>query len=132
MSIGAREMTILVQGLAYLIFTIKTARQFWREPGQMRLHTLLIFGSATGTIVLAEVGAYLSGTGTQETVALFLLRLSAVCALFALYALFLLAGELTNLRRWLGWLGIAILVLGGGCTLILVARFPSTILFISG
>ncbi len=132
MGVGAREMTILVQGLAYLIYTISAARQFLREPGQVRLHTLLIFGSATGTILLAEVGVYLYETGTQETAALFLFRLSAVCALFALYALFLLAGVLTNLRRWLGWLGIGILTLGGGFILILVARFPSTILFVAG
>lgn len=130
MGVGAREMTILVQGLAYLIYTISAARQFLREPGQVRLHTLLIFSSASGTIILAGVGVYLYGTGTQETAALFLFRLSAVCALFALYALFLLAGELTNLHRWLGWLGIGILILGGGFILGIVARFPSTIFFI--
>jgi signal transduction histidine kinase len=131
MIVGAREMTILVQGLAYLIYTISTARHFLREPGQVRLHTLLIFGSATSMIILAEIGVRLYETGTREA-ALFLLRLSAICALFVLFALFLLAGELTNLRRWLGWLSIGILILGGGFILMMVSRFPNTIFFVAG
>ena len=132
MSISSREMTILVQGLSYLIITISAARQFSRAPGQLRFHTLLVFGSATGSLILIEVGIRLYAAGSQNTAALFLLRLSAVCSLFALYAVFLLVGDLTHLRRWLGWLGIGLLILGGGFTLKIVSLFPSATIFISG
>jgi signal transduction histidine kinase len=132
MSISARELTILVQGVCYLIFAISAARQFMREPGQVRFHTLLIFGSATGTMVLIELGLRLYMLGIQQTISLFLLRLSAVCALFAIYAFFLLAGDLTNFRRWLGWVGIGMLVLGGAFTLIIVSMFPTNTFIVPG
>src|ERR1051326_1509600 len=130
MSISARELTILVQGLCYFTFTISAARQFIREPGQVRFHTLLIFASATITALLLEIGIRLFLAGTQETVALFLLRLSTVCGLFALYALFLLTGDVTNLHPWLGWIGIGMLIFGGGFILSIGGIYPSTGVFL--
>ncbi len=130
MSISSREMTILVQGLSYLIITISAARQFSRAPGQLRFHTLLLFGSATLTMLLTEIGIRIYLTDPQNTASFFLLRLSAVCCLFALYALFLVVSDLTHIRRWLGWLGIGLLILGGGFTLRIVSLFPSTTILI--
>lgn len=132
MSISARELTILVQGVCYLFFAISAARQFRREPGQIRFHTLLVFASAAGSVFLIESGVWLYVMGIQGLAVLFMVRLGAVCALFAVYALFLLVGDLTTFRRWLGWMGIGILTLGGGLTLAVVSMFPSTPFFVPG
>jgi signal transduction histidine kinase len=132
MSISSREITVLVQGLFFLVLTVSAARQFSRRPGQVRFHTLLIYASATGTMLLEEVGLQLFVTGTQDRAALFVLRLSGICGLFTLYAIFLLTGDLTSIRRWLGWIGIGILILGGVLILLLVSIFPSTPFFLPG
>ncbi len=126
MSISAREVAVLVQGLCILILTISAARQFIRKPGQLRLHILLIFIGMTSSTLLLETSLRLFAFSPQETPALMILRLSIVSGFFTLYAAFLLAGDLTNIRPWLKWIGLGILIVSAAFIGMIATSFPSS------
>jgi signal transduction histidine kinase len=118
MSVSSTEIAVLLQALCYLMLAAIAARQFLREPGQLRFHTLLIFISAAAALLLAEASIRLSTVGSQDAAASFLLRISGIGGLLSVYAVFLLTADLTPLRHWPGWLGLGIFILGGGFTLV--------------
>ncbi len=125
MSISAREIAVLVQGLSYLVLTVVTARQFLREPGWLRFHTLVVFASATTALLLTEARLRLLDSDASGAVTSFLLRLSLVSGLLSVYGVFLLTSDLTKFRRWLGWLAIGILALISGFTLLAPGNLTS-------
>lgn len=129
MSISAYEAVLLLQGLPYLIFVIITARQFLRSPGALSAHAALLFASATTALLLTEVRLWLFGSGAQDTTAFFLLRLSVVGNLLSVYAVFLLVTDVTNIRRWLGWVAPGLLFLSSGFTLLLPENLARSLFF---
>ncbi|HEY7349962.1 MAG TPA: ATP-binding protein [Ktedonobacterales bacterium] len=131
MSISARELAVLVQGLSYLILTAITARQFLREPGSLRFHTLLVFASASGALLFLETHDQLLAAGAPG-VASFLLSLSTISALLNIYALLLLTADLTNIRRWLGWIALGVLILSAAFTLVAPDFFAGSPFFFLG
>lgn len=129
MSISAIEAVLLIQGLPYLIFVIITARQCLRAPGALSAHTLLLFASATAALLLTEVRLLLFGVGSKDPTAFFLLRLSVVANLLTVYAVFLLVTDVTNIRRWLGWVAPGFLVFSSGFTLLLPENIARSLFF---
>src|SRR6185437_5458721 len=126
MSISAREVAVLVQGLGYLIFTISAARQFFRKPGPLRLHILLVFVAMTGSALLLETSIRLLATGSHETAARMISNLSIASGFFTLYAAFLLAGDLTSMRSQLKWIGLGILVVSAAFIGMIATSFPNS------
>ncbi|HLW00631.1 MAG TPA: GAF domain-containing sensor histidine kinase [Ktedonobacterales bacterium] len=126
MSISAREVAVLVQGLCYLILTISTARQFIRKPGQLRLHILLLFIGMTGSTLLLEASIRLYALASYEAAALVILHFSILSGFFTLYAAFLLAGDLTNIRPWLKWVGLSLLLLSAVFIVMIATDFPNS------
>src|SRR5579883_1687286 len=122
MSFSPLGIALLLEGIPYLILTALSARQFFREPGVSRLHTLLIFACITSSLLLGEAGAHMSITAPGHMITIILLDLALVSGLPILYALFLFAAHLTNIPRLLSWL-VTILFLVG--TAFLVTSFPN-------
>ncbi len=122
MSFSPLGVALLLEGVPYLILTALSARQFFREPGVSRLHTLLIFACITSSLLLGEAGAHMSITAPGHMITIILLDLALVSGLPILYALFLFAAHLTNISRLLSWL-VTILFLVG--TAFLVTSFPN-------
>ncbi len=122
MSFSPLWIALLLEGIPYLILTALSARQFFREPGVSRLHTLLIFACITSSLLLGEAGADMSITAPGHMITIILLDLALVSGLPILYVLFLFAAHLTDIPRLLSWL-VTILFLVG--TAFLLTTFPS-------
>ncbi len=126
MSISAREVAVLVQGLFYLILTESAALQFVRKPGPLRFHVLLILLGAVGSTVLLEISIRLSAAASLETTALMILHLSIASGFLTLYAAFLLTDDLTQWHSWLKWIGVGILILSAVCIGVSSVSFPGS------
>jgi signal transduction histidine kinase len=115
-------VAVLLEGVPYLILTVLSARQFFREPGSSRLHTFLIFATITVSLLLTEAGAHMLAVAPGEQVTTLLLDLSPVSGLCVLYVVFLFAANLTHLPYSLAWL-VTTLFLAG--TALMLIAFPS-------
>lgn len=118
MSLSTLRAAILVEGLPYLVLTVSSARQFFREHGSSRLHTALVFASIICALLLVGGSVQLRGVAAQETLASYLLRLGLISALLSAYTFILLAADFTSTSYRLEWALSGIFLLSAGFTLV--------------